>query len=178
MIAGTARMTVKVVQPDISMSTILNGKYGSYIDITNPNKYDLDISGWRISIDGAMYSFPKNTLIAEGVTHFPGATMGFASTTISSSTILKLLFPNMEEVVRMYQGVDGYTDKEATTSTFALATSSPIEKKTVLSQPKSTAKQISLSKSTATLSTTSSVLLSNTIKKDTRLASWMKSLFK
>ncbi len=178
MIAGTARMTVKVVQPDISMSTILNGKYGSYIDITNPNKYDLDISGWRISIDGAMYSFPKNTLIAEGITHFPGATMGFASTTISSSTILKLLFPNMEEVVRMYQGVDGYTNKEATTSTFALATSSPVEKKTAPSQPKSTAKQISLSKSTATLSTTSSVLLSNTIKKDTRLASWMKSLFK
>ena len=103
-IAGTGRVTVRVVSPEISMSPIGVGKYGSYIDITNPNQYDLDVSFWKLSIDGALFTFPKNTLLTNGVTRLPSLALGFASTTISSSTLIKLLFPNMDEVLRIPQG--------------------------------------------------------------------------
>ena len=100
-VIGTGRMSVKVVTPEIFIEKINNGKYGNYIDISNPNNYDLDFSQWKLSIDGAVFPFPKNTLIAENsVTHISSLAMGFASTTISTSTIIKILFPNMEEVTR------------------------------------------------------------------------------
>ena len=103
-VAGTGRISVRVVSPDIMLSTIGHGKYGSYIDITNPNTYDLELSDWKLSLDGALFLFPKNTLLAHGTTRFSGIAMGFASTTITSDTIIKLLFQNMEEVVRIIQG--------------------------------------------------------------------------
>jgi hypothetical protein len=170
-------MVVRVVSPDIMLSRIKTGKYGPYIEITNPNTYDLDLSFWKISIDGALFSFPKNTLLANGVTRFPGTSLGFASTTVSSSTIIKLLFQNMEEVLRVTQEI------EPTVST------------TTLQKVATTPKQISPSKvsiSNVTLKTkifpsvaskaassdiSSSTTLHKTTKKDTRLASFLKSLF-
>jgi hypothetical protein len=107
LIAGSARMTVRVVSPDISISPIGSGKYGQYIDITNPNEYDIDMSMWKITIDGVPFSFPKHTILSQGTTRFPGSAMGFASTTVSSSTVIRLLFQNMDEVLRITQGTDG-----------------------------------------------------------------------
>jgi hypothetical protein len=176
-VAGTARMLVRVVPPEIAMSSINSGKYGAYIDITNPNHYDLDISGWKISVDGGLFSFPKNTLLAEGLTHFSGLAMGFASTTVSSSTIIKLLFPNMEEVLRLSQGGAEYK-QDSSSTTLTSATSSLQEKKKPVPQTKPSIKHTSASKNVTTLSTTSTVLLSNATNKDTRLASWIKALFK
>ncbi len=104
LIAGTGRMSLHVVSPDITVSPVGTGKYGTYIDITNPNIYDLDLSEWRLSLDGALFSFPRNTLLAHGTTRFTGVAMGFASTTITPDTTIKLLFQNMEEVLRIPQG--------------------------------------------------------------------------
>ncbi len=171
LIAGTGRILVRVVKPEISLSSINSGKYGQYLDITNPNHYDLDVSGWRISIDGVTFPFPKNTLLQEGITHIPGLTMGFASTTISSSTVLKLLFPNMEEVVKVYQG--GEHDEIVSTASTS-ATSSPLEKKRAVSTIKPFIQNIRTVSTTTVFATPTPHV--STIKKDTRLATWIKSL--
>lgn len=98
---GTGRMSVRVVPPDIAITSIHTGKYGAYVDIENQNSYDLDFSQWKLVIDGVSFPFPKNTLIAgNSVTHLSGLAMGFASTTITSNTIVKILFPNQEEITR------------------------------------------------------------------------------
>ncbi len=176
LIAGTGRMIVKVVSPDISISSIGSGKYGNYIDITNPSSYDLDISSWKIMIDGAPFSFPKNTLLANGITRFTGIAMGFASTTVSSSTLIKLLFPNMDEVLRLYQGG-------------IVSSSSVFEQKVaqVMTTPhlKLPQQEFSIAKNVFTKATSSKAIATTTVStllqktnKDVRLASWMKSLFR
>ncbi len=103
LVAGVGRMMVRVLVPDLSMSKIEVGKYGPYITITNPNTYDLDVSLWKLSIDGALFSFPKNTLLGVGSTRISGLSMGFGSTTVSSTTLIKILFPNLDELLRVHQ---------------------------------------------------------------------------
>ena len=192
LVAGTARMVVRVMPPDIQISTIKNGKYGTYIDITNPNTYDLDISGWKLSVDGALFSFPKNTLLSEGVTHFPGVTMGFASTTVSSSTLIKLLFPNMDEVLRIVQSDEGqngvHTLDTRTESESVLLKNTPALQKfpvrhvnqsipAVQLQKKSSTSSSLTVKASTTKATTTKIALSAT-KKDTRIASFLKTFFR
>ncbi len=98
---GNGRMHVRVVSPDIKITKAVVGKYGPYIDIENPNPYDLDFSQWRLTIDGASFPFPKNTLlVGNNVTHIVGSAMGFSHIVFSSTTLIKILFPNQEEVER------------------------------------------------------------------------------
>lgn len=98
---GVGRMNVRVVAPDIFIKSVHTGKYGTCIDIENSNTYDLDFSQWKLTIDGVAFPFPKNTLIAgNSITHFSGLAMGFASTTIATSSSVKIVFPNLEEVTR------------------------------------------------------------------------------
>ena len=173
-VAGTGRMTVKVVAPDLKVSSIANGKYGKYIDITNSNKYDLDVSGWKLSIDGALFSFPKNTILSEGVTHISGLTMGFASTTIASSTIIKLLFPNMDEVVRVLQEATPHFPQKVN----ELATSSLLTPQKISFTKPVIKSQMSSSSRTLSASTTHKNIIrisSAEDKKDTRIASFIKS---
>jgi hypothetical protein len=177
LVAGSGRMIVKVVSPDINISPITYGKYGSYIDITNPNNYDLDISGWKLSIDGGLFSFPKNTLLGVGVTHFPGLSMGFASTTIATSTLIKLMFPNMDEVVRVTQGKE-----TPQTEVVSLQKNTPLVIKTVLQKiPTKQVHQASIlaatPRSASSSSSTARIILAQN-KKDTRIASFFRSLFK
>lgn len=101
LIAGDARMFIHVVSPDMSISKIGAGKYGNFVEVTNPNNYDVDLSGWYLVIQGMRYPFPKyTTLLAKGSTRFAGLSMGFASTTLAKDTEVKIIFPNLEEVVR------------------------------------------------------------------------------
>lgn len=100
-VLGSGRIMVRVVAPDIVIRSIGSGKYGSYVDIENPNPYELDLSQWRLVIDGVNYPFPKNTLLLpNNVTHISGLAMGFASTTLATATVIKILFPTQEEVTR------------------------------------------------------------------------------
>lgn len=185
-IAGTGRMLVRVVSPEITLSTIGAGKYGSYIDITNPNTYDLDISDWKLVIDDVPFSFPRNTMLSSGVTRFSGMAMGFSHVPVSSSTLIKLLFPSMDEVLRITQG-GGAPVEDATK---ALAQSSPSSqiKQSGIPSIKSVsniktvypAKQItsfSQIKSSTTISTSSQKITTISKQKDTRIASFFRSLF-
>ena len=99
-VARNRRWLFDGVRLDISVLAFGSGKYGSYVDIRNQNEYDIDLSNWILSIDGSGHLFPKNTLLAKGVTRFSGIAMGFASTTMSTTTMVRILFPNLEEVVR------------------------------------------------------------------------------
>ena len=175
-VKGVARMNVRVVSPDIAIKNIGIGKYGNYIDINNPNAYDLDLSQWKLSIDGSGFSFPKNTLIAgNSTTRFSGSAMGFASTTVSSSTIVKILFPNMEEVTRYYQtGIKN----DFVINQNLLATSTL----NILKQPdfvykKMPTKTVSKIEKINNLSTTTNNAQNKIALKDTRFVSFVKSLF-
>lgn len=173
LVRGVARMVVRVVSPEVNISPVEIGKYGPYIDITNPNAYDLDISDWKLSFDGVPFSFPKNTLLAAGKTRFSGLAMGFASTTVSSSTIIKLLFPNMDEVVRMYQGKEPVSTSLKTAQSVLVsssATSSVVRKPVVV---RTTA---SATIPYATSSEPKHIVISGS-QKDTRIAAFLKSLF-
>ncbi|MCF7843494.1 lamin tail domain-containing protein [Candidatus Gracilibacteria bacterium] len=182
---GIGRMSVRVVAPDITISKVSSGKYGNYIDISNPNNYDLDFSQWKLSIDGNIFSFPKNTLLAgNSVTHLSGIAMGFASTTIATSTTIKILFPNMEEVTRFSP-----QDEKTTVSTgtqllkqIALATfinNKPQIKQKIIEQEAKPQPMV-LGTSTKKLETEmeSNIKISTNTneKKDTRLVAFFKSL--
>ena len=177
-VSGIGRVSVRVVSPDMVVSPLVYGKYGSYIEIRNPSTYDIDISNWKLSIDGAVFPFPKNTLLASGVTRFSGVAMGFASTTVSSSTLIKIIFPNMEEVTRVYQGGDTQPSlgepivpkvvpvqehvKQAPTVPF------------VKKQPELYRKQVN---SSSSISTSSTKIMTRNVKKDNRIATFLKSIF-
>lgn len=187
-IQGKGLIRVRVLAPDIAISPLGYGKYGAYIDITNPNTYNLDISEWKLLIDGAGFPFPKNTIIGTGVTRFSGLAMGFASTTISSSTVLKILFPTMEEVVQVHQtnedallqtnmhqenvavqsGIVRTKEENKQINTFLVNTNNPVK-------PQSS--KISKSTTTDLVQSASGTTTSSINQKDTRVARWIKGFF-
>jgi hypothetical protein len=180
-VAGTGRMTVRVVSPDISMSPIGFGKYGSYIDITNPNAYDLDISDWKLVIDSVPFSFPRNTLLPVGVTRFSGAAMGFSNVTVSSTTLIKLLFPSMDELLRFTQGEGVTKDNspllQATSSKIAqvtLVSSKPLPK---ITYPIKIQSKASSTKPVESTASSSQKVVITTKQKDTRMATFFKNIF-
>jgi hypothetical protein len=173
-VAGTGRMVVRVVPPDMEIASFGSGKYGAYVEVRNPNPYDLDLSGWILNIDGSGFLFPKNTLIAGNASvRFSGGAMGFASTTIASSSLVRIMFPNFEEVTR-------YVPKTAELAIVAdkapTALLAPQKKITTAVQPK-------MVLGTSTTVVPLQVVASTTPKtnrssKDTRIVSWLKALFR
>lgn len=119
-VAGKGRVLVKVVAPELSISTIKESKYGKYFEVYNPNQYEVDVSTWRVSLDGALFSFPMNTVLLPGSTIISGRSLGFASSTVRNGSVLSLLFPNNEEVVRVkhdsFENENKIEELQATTS--------------------------------------------------------------
>ncbi len=178
LIAGKARMLVKVVQPDLELFPIKKSKRGLYIEIHNPNAYELDISTWKISIDGSQYSIPLNTIALPGVTTLSGVALGFASTSVSSSSVVRLLFPNNEEVAKVSRRE--IFEKESGPVT--LATPSPVSLSKIRARSKVTPvikKATEVTKvSTTTILKVASTTVTSSSKKDRRIAEFFNSLFK
>ena len=181
-IVGAGRTVVRVVAPDIEIKGISSGKYGTYVDILNPNSYDLDFSQWKLMINNSYFNFPKNTIIAgDSITHITGIAMGFASTTINPGTVVAVVFPNMEEVTRYILPEEKIHDVKNFQATTTVSTSTQILHKSIV---RLTSKLVSsvLGVSTSSLHTVSATLkYQDTSKqlasKDTRLISFFKSLF-
>ncbi len=159
-VAGTGRIMIHVVPPDLVISKIDTGKYGMYVDIFNPNTYTLDLSQWKLVINGASFPFPKNTLIlGNTTTRFSGVAMGFASTTLISGNPVQILFPNFEEVAR-------YIFLPHSDTVYA-ASSTPVRQlEKVLIKNNAVKREVS--------TTTQSIHM----QKDTRVVSFLKTLFK
>ena len=181
-VLGYGIMHTRVITPDVSISSFGTGKYGTYIDINNPNNYDLDFSQWRLNISDSVFPFPKNTILSKNsTTRISGRAMGFASTTVSTSTMMRITFPNSEEVTR--NKVQDYDKIEslAIISIQNLSTSSLIVSQNKSEMKKSISKQnIYITQQiTSKLSPSTSTPQIVPIKssKDTRLVSWFKSLF-
>ncbi|MDO8510355.1 MAG: lamin tail domain-containing protein [bacterium] len=106
-LAGTARLRLKVVTPDIALSAISQGPDG-FIELVNRSSYELDLSSWRLSNSELFFSFPKNTII-------PGhQTIKFATKTIGFSTLnakVALLYPN-GTVATEYQAPETPSNRE------------------------------------------------------------------
>lgn len=165
---GSGRMVARVVAPDLTITGAGIGKYGTYVDIKNPNSYDLDLSQWRLVIGEAGFPFPKNTWLPAGqTTRFSGSAMGFASSTIGSSTSIKISFPSLEEVA--------HYEFPGTSTTILAATSSPSKVSPLAYVAVRTAPKMVLGASTTTIQATTTT--SSTSKgKDTRLIAWIKAL--
>lgn len=178
-IFGTARMTVRVVAPDIEITTIGSDKHGSYIDIHNPNPYPLDLSQWGFSIDGAVFPFPKNTMILpQETTRFSGKAMGFASTTLASSTLIRILFPNNEEVTK-YVPQEKDLVKVVVPVTAHLPLNQAVLPKKLVTKKSSKVLGVSTSTTESSSSQTLNKVSTNSVKpKDTRIVSWFRSFFK
>ncbi len=179
LVAGKARMLVKVVAPELELSQIKKSKHGLYIEIYNPNAYELDISTWKLAIDGSQYVLPLNTVVLSGATILSGVSLGFASSTVSTSSIIKLLFPNNEEVARVLQReffeVGGAAAIVTATSNRA---SLPIVSAPVKITPTTKRVQVApKSIATTTIKVTSTTTVS-TDKKDRRIAEFFRSWLK
>jgi hypothetical protein len=166
---GSGRVVVRVVAPDLTISQVGTGKYGAYVDIKNTNSYDLDLSQWKLVLDNAPFSFPQNTwLLAGQTTRFSGSAMGFASTTLSSSSTVKILFPSLEEVTRYEQ---------PTINAFAITVPSStipaVSRISILVKPKMV---LGASTTTVQANTTTPTKVVSLKTKDTRLISWIKAL--
>lgn len=176
-VKGVGRMNVRVVAPDISIANIGQGKYGEYVDINNPNNYDLDLSQWKLSFDGKAFPFPKNTLIGGNTTtRFSGIAMGFASTTVNSNSLVRILFPNMEEVTRYIQPeIKNDLTLNMSTSTSPMASTTNVTQPVMIyKKPINKIPKVVTATSTIKQEPVSKQLAMN--KKDTRLVSFLKSL--
>ncbi len=170
---GIGRIAVHVVAPDIVIDGIGTGKYGAYVDIRNQGEYDIDLSQWALVINGAGFPFAKNTILApRASTRFTGASMGFASTTIGTSSSVAVIFPNLEEVTR-------YVVASSTVSTVSIAaTTTPQQVRTVSNVSRVQPKVLGVATTTQKVVATSTQGTQTiSVSKDTRLVSWWKTLF-
>ena len=203
-VMGNGFTKVRVVSPDIAITKVDTGKYGLYVDIYNPNVYDLDLSQWKLSFDGKAFCFPKNTIILGGeTTRFSGLAMGFASTTVNQNSVVRILFPNLEEVTSYTVPnsinsnlVDNLNTSRGVVAGVSTSTVSILQNKILEQVSNGTStkilnkiitKQVSTSQNVSTppaggyskTSSSTAVLLTNQSSKikDTRLITWFKSLF-
>lgn len=177
-VLGTARMNVRVIAPDISIKSIATGKYGAYIDIENPNAYDLDLSQWRLIIDGASFPFPKNTFIAKNsITRFSGLAMGFAKTVIATSTSVKILFPNLEEVTHYTISGMGEGGQVAVSSTTAQTVPKLQEIPSYIKNKITRNTQSNISKASSSGENLTSPQPRKENQKDTRIVAFFRSFF-
>jgi len=183
-VSGVGRTSIRVVSPEISITKIGTGKYGKYIDISNPNNYELDLSQWKLSINGVNFSFPKNTVLtSNSVTHISSTAMGFASTTIATSSVIKILFPTMEEVTKyILEENKSDTVKEVIVQSkkeeiynMQASTKSASD----ISQKKVVGRILGVSTTTNkdSMISTPTKLVQTKLVKDTRLVAFFKSMF-
>jgi hypothetical protein len=184
---ASGRMIVKVISPEVEIASVGIDKYGTYVDVTNSNTYELNLSQWRITFDGASFPFPKNTIIAASSTvRFSGQAMGFASIPVTASTTVKILFPHLEEVTRyipkqhVLTTTENFLHQNSKEVLKPIAAETGIAKKRVIVTKGKGAPQV-LGVSTSTIGIHGKVSQNQsdrtTYGRDTRLASWVRGLF-
>ena len=89
-LAGSARLVVQAVKPDVRIAQVASGAQG-FIEIENKNNTELDVSGWGIASGGALFTIPDKTiLLPHAKVAFPADALQF----IVLENDARLLFPN------------------------------------------------------------------------------------
>lgn len=95
-VGGEAKMNVKVVTPDISISKVGAGAKENFIDLTNNTDYDLVLSNFYLDLDSNFYKLPKNfTILKRKTVHVSGEAAGFNL----PATNISLHYPNKNLLV-------------------------------------------------------------------------------
>lgn len=87
-----AKKKIKVIAPDIIISKIGKSLNDNFIELYNPSNYELDLSWWRLQVDGNFFTLPKNTiLLPKNYLKLP-----FDVTKLlpQKNSLIRLLFPN------------------------------------------------------------------------------------
>lgn len=95
-VGGEAKMNVKVVTPDISISKVGTSSKENFIDLTNNTDYDLVLSNFYLNLDSNFYKLPKNfTILKRKTVHVSGEATGFNL----PATNISLNYPNKNLLV-------------------------------------------------------------------------------
>ncbi len=95
-VGGEAKMNVKVIIPDISISKVGLGGKENFIDLTNNTDYDLVLSNFYLNLDDKFFMLPKNFTIAKKKSvHVSGEAVGFNLPAVNVS----LNYPNKNTLV-------------------------------------------------------------------------------
>lgn len=95
-VGGEAKMKVKVITPDVSISKVGTSSKENFIDLTNNTDYDLVLSNFYLDLDNKFYKLPKNFTISKMQTvHVSGEAVGFNL----PATNVSLNYPNKNLLV-------------------------------------------------------------------------------
>ncbi len=168
------KMKVKVIAPNLSITNSGEGISGSFIDILNNEKEEVDLSDWTIRVDNSFYAIPKNTFLrALGETRISGNALSFATGTLKPDSVIKLLYPDHSEMLRF---------TSTTTSTEKIIAQGTSSNNTKVYRPIKNINAETFQKQVPEVkgvSTTTVVIKQEIVKqKDNRLVSWFRNLFK
>jgi hypothetical protein len=171
-------MKVRVVSPNIILGELVHNDKGSYIELINPNAYDLMISQWKVKIDTAVYTLPKNTTIfASSTTKISGKALGFDSQQIASTTEVSLLYPHNEIVTtRRNLRIPTVNEQLVQNKKVGSATSSGVQKTTTSKPARMTTQGVTSSPITASASVVTVSTVNGGIK-DSRFMGWLRHYF-
>ena len=140
-VGGEAKMNVKVVIPDISISKVVSTAKENFIDLTNNTDYDLVLSNFYLNLDNTFYKLPKNFTILKGKTvHVSGEAVGFKL----PATNISLNYPNKNLLISY---LSAFNNSSSTTSSTTLESINTKDKINLLSEDisKSEEKRINIS---------------------------------
>lgn len=89
---ATDRIKIKAISSGIFIADVSEDVTDSFIEISNPSKYELNLSWWRLRVDNNFWMFPKNTIM------LPNNQLKLSSRVTSlfprGNSIIQLLYPN------------------------------------------------------------------------------------
>lgn len=111
-VGGEARMNVKVIVPDISISKVGSGGKENFIDLTNNTDYDLVLSNFYLDLDNNFYKLPKNfTILKRKTVHVSGEAVGFKL----PATNISLNYPNKNLLISYLPILNNLTSTTSST---------------------------------------------------------------
>ena len=175
---GREKIRVRVIPPQFTLAEVGVGPAGAYADIENKSNEEIDISRWILTFNGQGFIIPINTILLPNTkTRMSGAALGFSTSTFTSLSRVRLLYPDNSEVIR-------YDAPTSTVATTTVSTSSPVvgalsSQKVVARSLPAKAIPVPKAPSAAPVATSSSPRVqAPQATRDTRLFSWFKELFR
>src|SRR3989344_9590515 len=120
--SGSARTKILVIPSDIAISEVVLGEKG-YVSISNPTRYEIDLSFWQMRAGTTTFMFPENSRILSG------AVLKIASSVTKLVPIVSmadLLYPNSTLAFHYPRAPQEGTPLSAAPANFSRGVSSPV----------------------------------------------------